>query len=138
MPCLMSGVMLRRSARYFCRSPSISGSVRHSWPCCFQYAFHASRSFVAGRCKVDAWLPSCSLIVLPLRSTLILHTVHRSLSKESLGQCSYKGNFNEQSHKGFNGGNKCLWVAWVELFRKEPTSMKRGHADDNCLIPSKM
>src|SRR6266487_578302 len=66
MPCLISGVILRRSARYFCLSMLISGSVRHSWPCASQYAFHAPGSFVVGRCIAVACLPSCSLIPVSL------------------------------------------------------------------------
>src|SRR5436305_2705258 len=55
-------MILRRSARYFCLSASISGSVRQGLPCAFQYAFQASSSFVVGRCNVVFSLPSCLLI----------------------------------------------------------------------------
>src|SRR5438876_9975122 len=45
---------------------SISGSVRHPWPFSFQYAFQASGSGVVGGCRVDACLPSSSLIPVSL------------------------------------------------------------------------
>src|SRR6266567_2709813 len=62
MPFSMSGLILRRSVRYFWRSSSISGSVRHSWHCAFQYVFHLSLSPFVGRGKVVNCVPSCSLI----------------------------------------------------------------------------
>src|SRR5690349_8967109 len=68
MPCFISGVMLRRSARYFCLSRSISGSVRQGCPCASQYVFHASESLSVGRGGKETCVPSSSLIVAPLPS----------------------------------------------------------------------
>src|SRR6266516_7415735 len=52
---------LRRVARYFCRSSSISGSQRHSCLCSIQYALHASLSSFTGRGSVFTCVQSCSL-----------------------------------------------------------------------------
>src|SRR5579864_5937088 len=63
MACSMSSLMSHRSLRYFCRSSSISGSVRQGCLRFFQYAFQASLSSLMGRCGAGSPVPFCFLVL---------------------------------------------------------------------------
>ena len=59
--------------------------------------------------------------------------VYHSPPEKPLSKRRYEANFDEQSNNCLYRGQSCYRITQSKRARKEPASMKRGNAEDQCL-----